>query len=76
MVFWDKIIRRQDNKRLAISNLKSKYSITDIEDKLPGKEAVIRLYWNTVPHVGYLFDTQRGEVIVKVPDVGEKYVRS
>lgn len=76
MVFWDKIIRQQDNRRLSISNLKSKYPIADIEDKLPGKEAIIRLYWGTVPHVGYLFDTQRGEVTIKVPNVGEKYVRT
>lgn len=75
MVLWDKIIRQRDNKRLAINNLKSKYPITDIEDKLLGREVVIRLYWGTVPHVGYLLGTQRGEVAIKVPNIGEKYIR-
>lgn len=74
MVFWDKIIRADDNKRLAISNLKGKYSVTDVQDKLPGTLAVIKLYWNTVSYVGYLFDTHKGEVSVKIPNVGEKFV--
>lgn len=73
-MFWDKIIRAGNSKRVSIGNLKSKYPTTDIEDKLPGKEAFIKLYWNTVPHVGYLFDTQFGEVAIKVPDIGEKFV--
>ena len=76
MVFWDKIIRAKDHKRLSITGLKNKYATVDIDDQLPGTEAVIRLSWNTVPHVGYLFDTQKGQVQVKIPAVGEKFARS
>ncbi|PJF18426.1 hypothetical protein PSACC_01748 [Paramicrosporidium saccamoebae] len=73
VVFWDKIIRRTDGKRLSITGLKNKYPMVDIEDRLPGTTATVKMYWNTVPQVGYLFDTQNGSVEVKIPNIGEKF---
>jgi signal peptidase complex subunit 3 len=73
VVFWDKIIRRTDGKRLSITGLKNKYPLVDIDDQLPGTAAIVKMYWNTVPQVGYLFDTQNGSVEVKIPNIGEKF---
>lgn len=56
--------------------MKNKYPAVDIEDKLPGTEAVIKAYWNTVSHVGYLFDTQKGQALIKIPNIGEKFNHS
>lgn len=49
----------------------------DVEDQLPGTEATLKVYWNTLPYFGFLFDTQhKGELKVKIPAIGQSYQRS
>ena len=76
MIIYDKIIQWSDRKKISIMGLKNKYMVTDFEDKMPGKEAKLRVHYNTVPHVGILWDSQRGEVDVKIPEIGHKYTSS
>jgi signal peptidase complex subunit 3 len=75
---WDRIVTRKDNKRLSISKLRNKYAINDPHELLQysclqiiyscrGQDVILKLYWNTVPHVGALFDTQSGEASASVP---------
>lgn len=67
IVVWDKIVRARDFHRIDLHGFRAKYAACDIEDKLPGIEAKLKLYWNTVPHVGLLYDSQAGEATVVVP---------
>lgn len=67
IVIWDKIMLAKDFHRLDLHGVKAKYAPCDPQDKLPGTEGRLRLYWNTVPWVGLLTDTQRGEVAITIP---------
>lgn len=67
LVIWDKIIEAKDFHRLDLHGIRAKYPPCDIHDKLPGTEAKLRMRWNTVPWVGLLTDTTKGEATFTVP---------
>lgn len=69
IVFWDKIMDAKDSHRLSLSNLRSKYSITDIEDQLPGTDAFVKLHWQLISHVGVLGGGSKGSIPVRIPSV-------
>ncbi|CAI4624813.1 BAQ_1a_G0035510.mRNA.1.CDS.1 [Saccharomyces cerevisiae] len=55
VTFWDKIIKSKDDAVIDVNDLRSKYSIWDIEDgKFEGKDLVFKLHWNVQPWVGLL----------------------
>ncbi|ODV64109.1 signal peptidase complex subunit SPC3 [Ascoidea rubescens DSM 1968] len=54
LIFWDKIIISKDDATLNLTNLKSKYSVYDIEKSFNHKNATVRLEWNIQPWVGPL----------------------
>lgn len=72
IVFWDKILTSSNSPRLSITGLRNKYAVVDIDDQLPGSNAQIKLHWNTMPFVGFLGDTRKGHIDVRIPDIGEK----
>lgn len=67
LVLWDRIVRARDFKRIDLHGVKAKYAACDLDDKLPGTEGKVKLYWNTVPHVGLLTTSQAGEAPVVIP---------
>jgi hypothetical protein len=71
VVIWDKILRSRGFHRLDLSGFRSKYLAADVDGELgmSGKEATLKVYWNTMPHVGYLFDTQKGMTSTTIPTV-------
>lgn len=69
IVVWDRILQSSDaNKRIDLDGFKSKYSIADPSGELIGSSGKLKLYWNTVPQVGWLFDTQSGQTDLNIED--------
>lgn len=69
VVVWDRILRSVDaNKRIDLDGFKSKYAISDPSGELIGSKGRLKLYWNTVPQVGWLFDTQKGQIDLEIED--------
>ncbi|CAI4046240.1 hypothetical protein N7582_003763 [Saccharomyces uvarum] len=55
VTFWDKIIKSKENAVIKVNDLRSKYSIWDIEDtRFDNKDLVFKLHWNIQPWVGLL----------------------
>lgn len=68
VTFWDSIITSKDKSNLSLSNIKSKYSVWDIEDKFEGKEMMLKLHWNIQPWVGPLiYGETSGEYSIMIP---------
>lgn len=54
VTFWDKIIPNKEHANLKLHDVKSKYSVWDLEEKLDGRELTFKLRWNIQPWVGPL----------------------
>lgn len=54
VTYWDKIITRKDEKVLHLKNMKSHYSVWDVEKSFRGRDAQVKLEWNIQPYVGPL----------------------
>ncbi|AMD20200.1 HDL544Cp [Eremothecium sinecaudum] len=54
VTFWDQIVKDKDHANLSLRNVKSKYSVWDIEDKISERDLTFKLHWNIQPWVGNL----------------------
>ncbi|AQZ15225.1 SPC3 (YLR066W) [Zygosaccharomyces parabailii] len=54
VTFWDKIVPTKEEAHLQLHNVKSKYAVWDIEDKISGRELLFKLQWNIQPWIGPL----------------------
>jgi len=68
MIIWDKIVKRGDERHLQLSRFINKYRIADIKGgDLYSKRVTMKVYWNTVPYIGLLFDSQKGALEFQLP---------
>lgn len=54
VTYWDKIITDKESSVLSLKNVKSKYSVWDVEKSFRNRDAIVRLEWNIQPHIGAL----------------------
>jgi signal peptidase complex subunit 3 len=55
LIIWDKIIKRQSNQKVQLTDAKAKYNVVDVWDGMLGvREARLELRWNVIPWVGLL----------------------
>lgn len=54
VTYWDKIITSKEDAVLDLSNVKSKYSVWDVENSFRERDAVLSLEWNIQPWIGPL----------------------
>lgn len=64
VTYWDKIINDKKDAVLNMKNVKSKYSVWDVEKSFRGRNATLKLQWNVQPWVGPL---TFGETTTLVP---------
>ncbi|AET37744.1 signal peptidase complex subunit SPC3 Ecym_1522 [Eremothecium cymbalariae DBVPG len=77
VTFWDFIIKDKEHAQLNFSNLKSKYSGWDVEERMSGRDLVFKLHWNIQPWIGPLiYGDTHGEVSVNIPNQKEKIKRT
>jgi len=54
VVYWDKIIETKEDAVLNLKNVKSKYSVWDVEKSFRKRTANVKLEWNIQPWIGPL----------------------
>ena len=54
VTFWDKIITSKDDAVFDLKNVRSKYSVWDVESSFRERPAKLKLEWNVQPWVGPL----------------------
>lgn len=54
ITYWDKIITSKDDAVFNLQNIRSKYSVWDVEKSFRERDAIVRLEWNIQPYVGPL----------------------
>ncbi|KAM9905294.1 hypothetical protein OXX79_002243 [Metschnikowia pulcherrima] len=54
VTFWDKIITSKDDAVFDLKNVRSKYSVWDVEHSFRERPAKLKLEWNVQPWVGPL----------------------
>lgn len=54
VTYWDKIITDKKDAALALRDVRSKYSVWDVEQSFKARNATLRLEWNVQPWVGPL----------------------
>lgn len=54
VTYWDKIITSKEDAILKLSNVKSKYSVWDVEKSFRERDAIVKLEWNIQPWIGPL----------------------
>lgn len=73
ITFWDKILPTKEEANLQLHNVKSKYAVWDIEDKISGREMEFELQWNIQPWIGpLLYGKAIGNSTYTIPETKEK----
>lgn len=54
VTYWDRIITKKEDAILKLSNVKSKYSVWDVEKSFRQRDAIVKLEWNIQPWIGPL----------------------
>ncbi|SCU83484.1 LADA_0C11716g1_1 [Lachancea dasiensis] len=68
VTLWDSIITDKESSQISLSNMKSKYSIWDVEEKLSERELTLKLHWNIQPWIGSLvYGETEGQSTVLIP---------
>ncbi|SCU79164.1 LAME_0A07514g1_1 [Lachancea meyersii CBS 8951] len=69
VTFWDTIITDKAEAHITLENLKSKYSVWDLEEKLSERDLTFHLHWNIQPWIGTLiYGKTTGQTIVGIPE--------
>ncbi|CEP64949.1 signal peptidase complex subunit SPC3 LALA0_S15e01024g [Lachancea lanzarotensis] len=69
VTFWDTIITDKAKAHITLDNVKSKYTIWDLEEKLSERELTFHLNWNIQPWIGSLvYGETTGQTLVTIPE--------
>ncbi|SCU77283.1 LAFA_0A00804g1_1 [Lachancea sp. 'fantastica'] len=69
VTFWDTIITDKADAHIILENIKSKYTIWDLEDKISERELTFHLHWNIQPWIGTLvYGETTGQTMVTIPE--------
>ena len=54
VIFWDKIIPRKNIRDINLENEKAEYRITDINNRLRGRNVTVNLWIEHIPVFGWI----------------------
>lgn len=69
VTIWDCIIVDKLGSTIELKQQRSKYSLWDLEEKLGGRDLVLKLHWNVQPYLGLLqYGSIQNTTIITLPD--------